>query len=107
MGNAPTNCTIQTSSRYNLTLVDRNYEKLTVASSESSYKSDSLINFEDITIDAVTCVVLEEISRLSDKRRAHQLLVKVAALSVKFENCWVILHHHGAKSADTNWYLKI
>jgi len=87
--------------RYNLILIDRNYEQLVVTSNEQSTGS---LHFEDITVDAATCIVLEEITRLSDKLRAHSLLVKVAALSVKFENCWVVLYLHDAKLSDANRY---
>lgn len=49
------------------------------------------VYFEDVAVDATTCIVLQDVSQLSDRQFARQLLSKIAALSMKFLNCWVIV----------------
>lgn len=58
--------------------------------------------YEDIIVDLSTCIVLQELEHFAEKNCAQELMKKIAALSLKFVNCWVVLYQKTRPDGSTN-----
>ncbi|XP_067134489.1 protein shortage in chiasmata 1 ortholog-like [Centruroides vittatus] len=75
---------------YNMTLIERDYQKFNNLSSEET------LYFVDVIVDEKTGIFIENY-KLMTKVYLEQLSIKIKCLSLKYETCWLII---AASEAD-------
>ena len=76
--------------RYNTILIERDYRII------------DLRYYADIVIDQQTGIVLEDLSKLSDKQVMESVVMKITALSKSYTFCWVLLHFSNPRQEYLN-----
>ena len=71
-----------------MTLVERCYDDISVITSGSSA---SAAEFGDVVVDVSTCVLVRDVSLLSDSHQSQSFALTVSSLAAKFTRCCVIL----------------
>jgi len=80
-----------------MTLVERCYDNIDAIKTDSSSQCDddngstmSLL-YADLAIDAWTCVLLRDVSLLSDALQSQQLALRISTLASKYLHCCLIV----------------
>ncbi|XP_047005998.2 uncharacterized protein shoc1 isoform X1 [Ictalurus punctatus] len=73
-------------STYNMTLLERSH-------SPSLQRLGPTHLYDIITIDENTAILLQELGELEQERAAERVVLRLSALSLQFNRCWVLLHY--------------
>ncbi|XP_061423537.1 protein shortage in chiasmata 1 ortholog isoform X2 [Lethenteron reissneri] len=82
-------------SRNSVTIMERNYNELTIQTSEGTHP----IFYADLIIDEGTAIVLKNLECLHEEGATDYIISQLAALSLQFQKCWLILY---LSSSDYN-----
>ncbi|XP_075927884.1 protein shortage in chiasmata 1 ortholog isoform X6 [Petromyzon marinus] len=82
-------------SRNSVTIMERNYNELTIQTSEGTHP----IFYADLIIDEGTAIVLKNLECLHEEGATDYIISHLAALSLQFQKCWLILY---LSSSDYN-----
>ena len=73
--------------RYGMTLIERCYDNIDAIETEAVTSTV----YADVVIDISTCVLLRDVSLLSDAHQSQQLALRISSLASKYLRCCVVV----------------